>query len=196
MRYVRDSAVAVSAAAAAADAAEDSPSSSILPISSLGRFRCALGPNVLPNGSVSTMWGRCLLHEPLNLIVEKKEIMTYPTTVLGIVLQQTHRQLVPLEQDRVWVRLLLLQGSPKMVERGLRDDSRIAYRRRHSQRTLMLNKIKGCLPNHRLSGLTRPGSASFSPFWKAAASTILPSRSLTALPPLSILTREADFASR
>lgn len=119
MRYVRDSAVAVSAAAAAADAAEDSPSSSILPISSLGRFRCALGPNVLPNGSVSTMWGRCLLHEPLNLIVEKKDIITYPTTILGIVLQQTHRQLVPLEQDRVWVRLLLLQGSPKMVKRRL-----------------------------------------------------------------------------
>lgn len=78
MRYVRDSAVAVSAAAAAADAAEDSPSSSILPISSLGRFRCALGPNVLPNGSVSTMWGRCLLHERLNLIVEKKKNYNLP----------------------------------------------------------------------------------------------------------------------
>jgi hypothetical protein len=34
---------------------EDSPSSSMDPISSLGRFRCALGPKVFEKGSVSTI---------------------------------------------------------------------------------------------------------------------------------------------
>lgn len=50
--------VAASSATSAA-AAPSLPSSSNVPASILGFLRCALGPNVSPKGSVSTIWDRC-----------------------------------------------------------------------------------------------------------------------------------------
>ena len=38
---------------------EEVPSSSMVPMSRRGRLRCAFGPNVLENGSVLTICGRC-----------------------------------------------------------------------------------------------------------------------------------------
>jgi len=107
-------------------------SSSNEPTSRWGRLRWAFEPKVLENGSVSTMCGRCSTKAAGQ---QREKRRRSPGTsdethlalhALALVLEQAHRQLVALEQDRVGVLDVGRERGAEVVEGRLRDDTRVA----------------------------------------------------------------------
>lgn len=121
-------------------------------------------------------------------------ILTYLAKI-GVcsIVKKGHRELIPAEQNGVGVILFRRKTCAEVVQGRLGDNPRVAYKRssRSAEKHLRCD-----LPNQRLSGCTRPGVVSSSPFWNAAAWMTLPVRSRMALPPLSIFSRLTFLASR
>ena len=87
-------------------------------MSSRGRFRCAFGPNVFENGSVSTICTRCHQPRPIRY--------AYLAISFRIIFQQSHRQPIPSQQNRIRIRFLPSQSLPEMLECTLADHSCVA----------------------------------------------------------------------
>lgn len=121
---------------------------------------------------------------------------------LALVLEQAHGQLVALEEYRVRVLDMGRERGAEVVKGRLRDDTSVALKSKRESYRHVRDAALGYhsrtmwhTPNQRRSAWTRPFGASSSPFWKAAASTILPSRSRTALPPVRSFFFRAPLAS-